>query len=149
VSGTLTTTNPGSQESHDYGFPEPGSDYTVPAPGSAFAIGTAGELRAAFGPRHGIAVAADTRLIVLEDLVKFTNMTAWKKQLMDQVAELFADACAEAPGSSTLTSPGTGHPARSCRVFGSRLPTFGGRRPSNACFRHPHPACPGLAPGAS
>ena len=37
VSGTLTTTNPGSQESHDYGFLEPGSDYTVPAPGSAFA----------------------------------------------------------------------------------------------------------------
>jgi hypothetical protein len=73
VSGTLTTTNPGSQESHDYGFPEPGSDYTVPAPGSAFAIGTARELRAAFGPRHGIAVAADTRLIVLEDLVKFTS----------------------------------------------------------------------------
>jgi hypothetical protein len=73
VSGTLTTTNPGSQESHDYGFLEPGSDYTVPAPGSAFAIGTAGELRAAFGPRHNIAVAADTRLIVLEDLVKFTS----------------------------------------------------------------------------
>jgi hypothetical protein len=37
-------------------------------------IGTAGELRAAFGPRHGIAVAADTRLIVREDLVKFTNI---------------------------------------------------------------------------
>jgi len=55
VSGTLTTTNPGSQESHDYGFPEPGTDYTVPATGDAFAIGTAGELRAAFGPRHGIA----------------------------------------------------------------------------------------------
>jgi hypothetical protein len=73
VSGTLTTTNPGSQESHDYGFPEPGSDYAVPAPGSAFAIGTAGDLRAAFGPRHNIAVAADTRLIVLEDLFKFTN----------------------------------------------------------------------------
>jgi hypothetical protein len=73
VSGTLTTTNPGSQESHDYGFPEPGSDYTVPAPGSAFAIGTARELRAAFGQRHNIAVAADTRLIVLEDLVTFKS----------------------------------------------------------------------------
>jgi hypothetical protein len=48
-------------------------DYAFSSTGNAYAIGTARELRAAFGPQHGIPVAAGTKLIVLEDLTSATN----------------------------------------------------------------------------
>ena len=58
VTGTVYTANLITQETHAYTFPEPGSDSTLPSAGGAFAIGTARELIAAFGPGHGIPVAA-------------------------------------------------------------------------------------------
>jgi hypothetical protein len=64
VTGTVQTRNLHTQELYDYAFS---------STGGAYAIGTSRELRAAFGPQHGIPVAAGTKLIVLEDLTSATN----------------------------------------------------------------------------